>query len=143
VPIPWVQAGGKRAAPGVDARRPAPAGHVRAVVDRGDERADVLRWVLQVTVHRHEDRASRPRETGVHRRVLTAVAGQADDAHAGIARMEGREQVERSVRRAVVDVDDLERPRERLERRDGAPMELLQRSGLLEQVTGTGDDLQL
>ena len=77
---------------------------------------------------------ARPDETGVHRRVLAEVALQAHAANVVVRVVEALDQVERSVRRPVVDEDQLVvAARERGRR---PPVELLQRAGLVED----GDD---
>ena len=50
--------------------RAAAARDVVAGLDGLDEARDVLGRVLEVAVHRHDDRAAGPDEPGVHRRVL-------------------------------------------------------------------------
>ena len=76
----------QRPPPRLVARGAPPARDVVARLHRLDEARHVLRRVLQVAVHRHDDRSARPREPGVHRRVLTRVPLQPDGAHARVAR---------------------------------------------------------
>ena len=125
--------------------RPAPrvapgdaptARHVGAGVDRRDEQRDVLRPVLEVAVHRHDDLTARPDEARVHRRVLPEVPPEADGANAGIGGVQTLELREGAVRRSVVDEDQLPRPAELLERLRGAAVELVERAGLVVE----GDD---
>ena len=71
--IPLISRDGSVRPQRVAARRAPAARHVGAGLDRGDEPRDVLRLVLQVAVHRHDDVAARPREPGVHGRVLAEV----------------------------------------------------------------------
>ena len=105
------------------ARRPLATSAPR--LDRRDEPRDVLRLVLEVAVHRHDDLAAGAREPGVHRRVLAEVALEADGAHARVAGVQPLDRRPRAVGRAVVDEDQLERLA--VECRYGAPVELLER----------------
>ncbi len=104
---PVDQARGQRAAPRVAPGGAAAARDVRAGLDRRDEARDVLRRVLEVAVHRHDDLAARAREPGVHRGVLAEVALEADGAHARVGLVQALEHGEAAVRRAVVDEDQL------------------------------------
>ena len=79
---PVDQAARQRPAPRVVPRGAAAARDVVAGLDRLDEPRDVLRLVLEVAVHRHDDLAARAREAGVHRRVLAEVALEADGVDA-------------------------------------------------------------
>ena len=115
---PVDQARGQRAAPGVVPGGPPAARHVVARVDRGDELRDVLREVLEVAVHRHDDLAAGPAEAGVHRGVLAEVPLEADHPHARVGCVQALERGERAVGGAVVDVDELERPAELVEGRN-------------------------
>ena len=81
--------------------------------------------VLEVAVHRDEDLAARTREPGVHRGMLAEVPLEADDADARVGVVQPLEPRERPVARAVVDEEDLERAAVLLERRDRAPVELV------------------
>ena len=60
----------QRSAPRVVARGATAARDVVSRLDRLDQARDVLGRVLQVAVHRHDDRAARAGEPRVHRRVL-------------------------------------------------------------------------
>src|SRR6266508_6975811 len=118
--------------------REAPAAcDVVAGLDRLDETRDVLRLVLQVSVHRHDDVAACAGEAGVHGWVLAEVALEAHGAYPRIGGVEALERRERAVGRAIVDEDQLEGPRPRLERGDAAAVELLDRPGLV--VDGDDD----
>ena len=93
-----------------------------------DELRDVLGRVLEVAVHRHDDVAARADEAGVHRRMLAEVAPEADGADARRrAACRRSSSAKRAVGRAVVDEDQLEGPAELLERRDRAPVQLVER----------------
>ena len=123
----------ERPAPRVVPGGAAPARDVVAGLDRLDEPGDVLGEVLQVAVHRHDDLASGPRETGVHRRVLAGVPLEPDRPDVRVVGVEALEDREGPVRRPVVDVEHLVRPVEGPERRGQAPLELLERPGLVEE----------
>ena len=112
-------------------RRPLATSY--AALDGGEQAGDVLGRVLEVAVHRHDDLAARPREPRVHGRVLAEVPLEPDGAHAGVAGVQALELGERPVRRPVVDEDQLVRPAERVERRDRAAVELVQRADLVEE----------
>ena len=128
---PVDQARGQRPAPRVVARGAAAAGHVGAGLDRGDEARNVLRLVLQVAVHRHDDLAARPREARVHGGVLAEVALEAHGVDARVGRVQALDRGPGAVGGAVVDEDQLERPA--VERRYGAPVELLDRAFLVQE----------
>ena len=95
--------------------------------------------VLEVAVHRHDDVAARPAQPGVHRGVLAEVPLEADRVDAPVGRVERSSIGERPVRRAVVDVDDLERAAEALERGDRAAVELLERAHLVVERDDDGE----
>ena len=103
------------------------------------EPRDVLGRVLEVAVHRHDDLAAGAREARVHRRVLAEVPLEADDANPFVAPRGAPRALEAAVGRAVVDEDQLERVARRLERRARAPVELVQRPGLVQQRHDHGD----
>ena len=109
--------------PGRVAARDAPARRDVDAVERLEQPRDVLRLVLQVAVHRHDAVAARPREAGVHRRVLAEVPLEPDDAHARISLVDRAQRRERAVGRAVVDEDRL--PVAAVERRRDAAVQLL------------------
>ena len=112
-------------------RGAAAAGDVGAGLDGGDEARDVLGLVLQVAVHRHDDRAARAGEPGVHRRMLAEVALEADGADVSVARGEPPDDLPGAVARAVVDEDQLVvRAGERLA---DAAAQLLERRLLVEE----------
>jgi len=67
----------------------------------------------------------------MHRGVLTEVPLEADRMDTAVGCMERLQERERPVRRPVVDVDDLERAAEPVERDDRAPVELLERAHLV------------
>ena len=121
----------QRPAPRVLARDAAAARDVGAALDRRDQARDVLGLVLEVAVHRHDDLAPGARETRVHRRVLAEVALEADGAHARVGGVQALDRGPRSVGRAVVDEDQLERLS--VECRYGAPIELLDRALLVQE----------
>ena len=133
------QARRQRAAPGVVPRRAPSARDVEAAVDGCDELRDVLRQVLEVAVHRHDDVAARPAQPRVHRGVLAEVPLEADRVNARVCRVEPLEHGERPVGRAVVDVDDLERAAEALERCDRAAVELLERAHFVVERDDDGE----
>ena len=117
-------------------RRAAAARDVVPGLDGLDEPRDVLRLVLQVAVHRHDQVAAGARQPGMHGGVLAEAALETDGADAGVVGVQALERGERAVGGAVVDDDDLERPAERLELRDRAPQELVERPRLVQH----GDD---
>ena len=82
---PVDQPRGHGAAPRVVARAAPSACDVVARLDRLDEARHVLGRVLQVAVHRHDDRPAGPRESRVHRRMLACVSLQPDRAHPLVA----------------------------------------------------------
>ena len=73
---PVDQPRGQRPAPRVVPGGAPAAGDVDAGLDRGDEPRDVLRRVLEVAVHRHDDLAAGANEPRVHRRMLAEVASK-------------------------------------------------------------------
>ena len=75
----------------------------------------------------------------MHRRVLAEVPLEPHGADARVGVVEPLERRERPVRGAVVDVDELERAAEPVERRDGAAVELLDGRGFVEQRDDDGD----
>jgi len=103
----------------------AAAGGDVDAIERLEQSRNVLRLVLQVSVHRDDARALRPGEPGVHRRVLAEVALEANHTHACVTLVERAQLGERSVGRAVVDEDRL--PVGAVERRDDARIELVDR----------------
>jgi hypothetical protein len=130
---PVDQAGRKGPSPGVAPRGTATARDVIAGLDGLDERGDVLGRILEIAVHGHDDRAPRPGETGVHRGMLAGVPLQAHRADTRVVGVDPLERRERAVGRAVVDVEDLVRAPERLERRREALLELVERRDLVVQ----------
>jgi hypothetical protein len=119
--------------PRVLPHRPPPARHVGPGLDRRDQPRDVLGRVLQVGVHGHDDVAVRPRQAGVHRRVLAKGPLETHDAHPLVLLAHPGEQLEAAVCRAVVDEDQLERVAGLLERGPRASVELVQRRDLVQQ----------
>ena len=86
-----------------------PAAHqVVAFFDLVQEERQVLRKVLQVGVHRDDEIAARGGQAGLQRGGLAEVAPELDDAEPGLGRDQGLGDVERSVRAAIVDEDELE-----------------------------------
>ena len=124
--MPLITREGTERPTGVFACAPPPAGDVVARLDRLDQSRNVLRLVLKVAVHRHDDVATRTRQPGVHRGMLAEVALEAHGANARVAGVQTLERRERAVRRAVVDEDQLERARARIEHRHRSPIELLE-----------------
>ena len=116
--------------PGRIAARDAPARRDVGAVERVEQLGDVLRLVLQVAVHRHDQVAARAREPGVHRGVLAEVALEADDAHARVGLVQRAQLRERVVGRAVVDEDGL--PVAAVERRDEPAVQLVDRALLVQ-----------
>src|SRR6185369_3648640 len=80
---------------------------VAALFEPGDQARDVARIVLAVRVERDDDVTGRPFEPGSNRRRLAEVAPEAYDAHVRVLVADATQRLERSVARAVVDVDDL------------------------------------
>ena len=78
------EAARQRAAPRVVTRRAAAARDVVPGLDGLDEPRDVLRLVLQVAVHRHDQVAAGARQPGMHGGVLTEAALETDGADAGV-----------------------------------------------------------
>ena len=72
-----------------------------------DHRGNVARVVLQVAVRGDDQPAARVREAGRKRRGLSEVAAEADHPQPRIARLQRRQLLERVVRAAVVDDDQL------------------------------------
>ncbi len=95
----------------------APAGDdVVALVDLLEQGGDVGRVVLQVAVHRDDDRAARVVEAGGHRGRLSVVPAELDEPE---PRVVGRERAQARVgvvTASVVDDHDLPRPAERVQR---------------------------
>ena len=75
----------------------------------------------------------------MHRRVLTEVPLEADRVDARVVRVELLQHGECSVRGAVVDIDDLERTAEALERGDRPAVELLERLDLVVERDDDGE----
>ena len=71
---------------------------------------NVARIVLQVAVGGHDEAAAGVREAGREAGGLTEVAAEPDDAQPRVARLQRRQQLERLIRAAVVDDDDLVAP---------------------------------
>src|SRR5581483_8288147 len=91
---------------------------VVAGVDLGEEPWNLLGRVLEVGVERDDDVRARVRESGEDRRMLPDVPGERDDRDALVPGGDREQDVERPVAAAVVDVDHLGGPIERLA--DGA-----------------------
>ena len=72
----------------------------------------------------------------MHRRVLAEVALEADGAHARVGGVQPLDRGPGPVGRAVVDEDQLERLA--VERRDGAPVELVDRALLVQERDDDG-----
>ena len=86
-----------------------PAAHqVVAFFDLVQEERQILREVLQVGIHRDDEIAARGGQAGLQRGGLSEVAPQFDDAETGLGRDQRLGDVERSIRAAVVDEDELE-----------------------------------
>src|SRR6185312_856142 len=130
---PVDHARGQRTAERILPNAAPPARDVVARLNRLDEPRDVLRSVLQVAVHRHDDVAAPTRKPGMHRGMLAEVAFEPNRADTRIAAVQALERGKRPVRRAVVDEDELERPRAWLERGDRPPVELVDGGGLVIQ----------
>ncbi len=134
---PVDQPRGERASQRVLACAPPPARHVVAGLYRLDEPGYVLGRVLEVAVHRHDDVAAGTRQPRVHRRMLSEVALEAHRPNARIGAVQTLERRKGPVGRAVVDEDQLERARPRIERGDRAAVQLVERAGLV--VDGDDD----
>ena len=85
------------------------ADDVVALFDQRDHRGNVARIVLEVAVGGHDQAAARVRDAGGKRRGLAEVAAEANHAQVRIARLQRRQLLERIVRAAVVDDQDLVR----------------------------------
>jgi hypothetical protein len=99
-----------------------------------DELRDVLRRVLEVSVHRHDRLPVGADEAGVHRGMLAVVALQPHRVHARVGVVEAAELGECPVGRAVVDEDRLPVPA--VERRVDPPVQLADGTCLVQH----GDD---
>src|SRR5215207_4821024 len=126
------QARRQRPAPRVVPRSPPPARHVGARLDCRHQLRDVLRRVLEVAVHRHDDLAAGACEPGVHGRVLPEVPLEADSANPVVRAAQALDLAPGPVGGAVVHEDQLVRPRELLQRRGRTGVQLGDRGRLLE-----------
>src|SRR5690606_2742385 len=106
---------------------------VEALLEFGQQARDVGGIVLQVGVHRDDDRAAGMAEPGGHRRGLSEALPEADDANARLRCGQPSEDLERAITRAVVTVDELPAPAGRLERCQYGRMQSGQRLRLVEQ----------
>ena len=130
---------GQRAPPGVVARGPPAARDVVAGLDRLDEPRHVLRRVLEVAVHRHDDRAADAGQARVHRGVLAGVPLQAHRPHARVGLVQPLERREGPVGRPVVDVEHLVGAAEGLEGARQPGVQLVERRLLLEERHDDGE----
>jgi hypothetical protein len=129
----------QRAPPRVMTAQAPAARDVGAALDCGHELGNVLRRVLEVSVHRHDDVAACTGHARVHRGMLAEVALEADDTDARVVLVELVELREGAVAGTVVDEDQLEADRGALERVDRAPVKLVHRLGLVEDRNDDGD----
>src|SRR5512132_982527 len=114
-----------RAAPGVATGVPPAARDVASVLHARDELRNVLRGVLEVSVHRDEDVALSPHKTRVHRRVLAEVALEPDAADVlSVGGVRPFDRGPSAVGGSVVHEDDLPGPSELLESRHRAADDL-------------------
>jgi hypothetical protein len=81
---PVDQARGQRPSPGVAPCSPAAGRNVGARLHRRDQPRQVLRRVLEISVHRHDDLAARADEARVHCRVLAEVPLQTHAVDSGV-----------------------------------------------------------
>src|SRR5215213_3114471 len=126
------QARRQRPAPRIVPRRPPPARHVGTGLDGRNQLRDVLRCVLEVTVHGHEDVAGRECEPRVHRGVLPEVPLEADAANPVVRSTQALDLGPGPIRGPVVHENQLVRPLQLLQRSGRTGVELGDRSRLLE-----------
>src|SRR5690606_12144172 len=86
---------------------PVPCHQVVPFPDALDQARDVAGVVLEVAVHADDDVAAGVVESGLHGGCLAVVAGEADQAHAGVLGGAARGDRGRGVGAAVVDEDQL------------------------------------
>src|SRR5687768_13493726 len=99
------------------------------------------RIILQVCIHREDELAARACEADRERCRLAIVGAKSYRAVSGIARIELAQHLERTIRRAVIDKDDLPRVAGHLiENRLEARRELSQRFFLVELRDHDADD---
>ena len=116
----------------VPARLPA-RDEVEALVELREQLGDLGRVVLQVGVDRHDDVAASLEEAGLERSSLAEVPAEVDDDDVRHLVVQPGEDGHASVRRAVVDEDDLELVAPRLECRGDLGVQRLERVLLVEQ----------
>ena len=133
------EAGRQRPPPRVLTNRSAPARDVPARIDCFDEARDVLGRVLQVAVHGHDDVTARTHDSCVHGGMLTEVPLQTHGVNPRIGVVESLERRKGPIGGTVVDEDELERPAQSVERGGCAPVQLVDRRGLVEQRYDDGD----
>ena len=95
---------------------PAPPGDDVEPLRELDHGGDVPWIVLEIAIGRDDETAARVREPGGEARGLSEVAPEADDAQPRITHLERRQPIERLIRTAVVDDNDLVAAPEALER---------------------------
>jgi hypothetical protein len=100
---PVDHARGQRPAERILPNTTPPARDVVARLNRLDEPRDVLRGVLQVAVHGHDDVAAPTRKPRMHGWMLAEVALEPNRADSRIVAVQTLERGERPIRRAVVD----------------------------------------